>query len=93
MYRADAEIVRPVVHGLGEGAAVRSVRADCCEHNVCARAVEDWDAMEQIWDETFKNQLAVDPRDHPVMVADPSHSPHKQCVPRALSLPPCRDGR
>ncbi|CAG8602425.1 5421_t:CDS:2 [Paraglomus occultum] len=32
--------------------------------------VEDWDALEQIWDYALKSRLHVDPREHPLLVSE-----------------------
>jgi len=32
--------------------------------------VEDWDALEQIWDSALKSRLHVDPREHPLLVTE-----------------------
>lgn len=43
-------------------------------------AVQDWEYAEQLWDHCFRKQLCVDPKEHPVMIAD-----------RAFSTPQSRD--
>ncbi|KAG0165440.1 Actin-like 6A [Apophysomyces sp. BC1034] len=41
--------------------------------------VNDWDAMEQIWDATFRNMLRVDPAEHPLLCTEPAwNTPEKR---------------
>ncbi|KAI8988598.1 actin family [Mycotypha africana] len=34
--------------------------------------VEDWDAMEQIWETIFKDMLRIDPEEHPLLCTEPA---------------------
>ncbi|KAI9323890.1 actin family [Dichotomocladium elegans] len=34
--------------------------------------VSDWDAMERIWDTTFRDMLRVDPTEHPLLCTEPA---------------------
>eukprot|EP00743_Colponemidia_sp_Colp-15_P003099 GILK01003349.1.p1 GENE.GILK01003349.1~~GILK01003349.1.p1 ORF type:complete len:426 (-),score=47.17 GILK01003349.1:181-1458(-) len=34
--------------------------------------IKDWDVMEQLWDHAFHKCLLADPKEHPLMVAEPS---------------------
>lgn len=37
--------------------------------------VEDWDMMQSIWDYGLKERLMVDPKEHPILLAEPSFNP------------------
>ena len=34
--------------------------------------VNDWDALEQIWNTTFREMLRVDPTEHPLLCTEPA---------------------
>lgn len=36
--------------------------------------IMDWDAVETIWDYAFKNRLRSDPRNHPIVMAEPVYN-------------------
>ena len=38
--------------------------------------VQDWDAVEQIWDYALRQHLRVDARDHPLLLSEPTFQPH-----------------
>eukprot|EP00898_Chlorokybus_atmophyticus_P003530 jgi/Chlat1/4178/Chrsp27S04278 len=40
--------------------------------------IADWDMMEAIWDHAFKERLMVDPKEHPVLLAEPGFAPREQ---------------
>jgi len=35
--------------------------------------IQDWDVLEQLWDHTLRKSLLVDPKDHPMLIAEPPH--------------------
>jgi len=35
--------------------------------------IEDWDVVEQLWDHTLHKALLVDPKEHPMLLAEPPH--------------------
>lgn len=35
--------------------------------------IQDWDVLEQLWDHTLRKALLVDPKDHPMLIAEPPH--------------------
>mmetsp|Transcript_30869 Transcript_30869/g.67419 ORF Transcript_30869/g.67419 Transcript_30869/m.67419 type:complete len:456 (-) Transcript_30869:65-1432(-) len=35
--------------------------------------IKDWDIVEQLWDHTLRKSLMVDPKDHPMLIAEPPH--------------------
>jgi actin-like protein 6A len=36
--------------------------------------IMDWDAVESIWEYTFKNRLRSDPRNHPILMSEPVYN-------------------
>ncbi len=38
----------------------------------------DWDALEQLWEYGLSNMLHVDVKEHPLLVADSTHSPSQE---------------
>ncbi|GBG64754.1 hypothetical protein CBR_g46712 [Chara braunii] len=36
--------------------------------------VADWDLVEGLWEHAFRERLLVDPREHPMLLAEPSHN-------------------
>ena len=40
-----------------------------CVNILCA-IVEDWDALEQIWDHAFLKRLRCDPTEHPLIITE-----------------------
>ncbi|XP_050367435.1 actin-related protein 4 [Argentina anserina] len=40
--------------------------------------VVDWDAVESIWDHAFRDCLLVDPKEHPMLLAEPSFNSQQQ---------------
>lgn len=39
------------------------------------RLVNDWDEMKQIWQHTFRSELCVDPKEHPVLLTEAPLNP------------------
>ncbi|XP_037493655.1 actin-related protein 4-like [Jatropha curcas] len=40
--------------------------------------VVDWDIVDSIWDHAFRECLLVDPKEHPMLLAEPSSNPQHQ---------------
>ncbi|XP_027169181.1 actin-related protein 4 [Coffea eugenioides] len=48
--------------------------------------VADWEIVESIWDHAFKECLLIDPKEHPMLLAEPCANSQQQ---REKSLKPC----
>ncbi|KAL4184382.1 hypothetical protein AMTRI_Chr10g225370 [Amborella trichopoda] len=40
--------------------------------------VVDWDMVDNIWDHAFRQCLLIDPKEHPMLLAEPSSNPQQQ---------------
>ncbi|ERN20527.1 hypothetical protein AMTR_s00068p00196840 [Amborella trichopoda] len=40
--------------------------------------VVDWDMVDNIWDHAFRERLLIDPKAHPMLLAEPSSNPQQQ---------------
>ena len=40
--------------------------------------MEDWDALEAIWDHSYKKKLRADPSMHPLMFVEPAWNPREK---------------
>ena len=38
----------------------------------------DWDIVDSIWDHAFKECLLIDPKEHPMLLAEPSSNAQQQ---------------
>ncbi|XP_052199573.1 actin-related protein 4A isoform X3 [Diospyros lotus] len=45
--------------------------------------VVDWDIVDSIWDHTFRDCLLIDPKEHPMLLAEPSSNSQQQRENRA----------
>lgn len=83
-WRPDMEIKSPMKDGLGKAfASLFSISSTAVQsvswlqlltiifnsfHN--GKIVEDWDALEQIWDHAFLKRLRCDPTEHPLIITE-----------------------
>lgn len=40
--------------------------------------VADWDVVDSIWDHAFRERLLIDPKEHPILLAEPSSNSQQQ---------------
>ncbi|GAQ90121.1 actin-related protein 4 - ARP4 [Klebsormidium nitens] len=66
----------PPPRKLYTGIAGLGYRRDHMEVVPCMEAglVADWDVLEALWDHALRERLQVDPREHPMLLAEPSHN-------------------
>ncbi|XP_050381392.1 actin-related protein 4-like isoform X3 [Argentina anserina] len=67
-------------HNLYVGSEALGYRRDHMEvlPSIKNGVVVDWDAVEGIWDHAFRDCLLVDPKHHPVLLAEPSFNSQQQ---------------
>ncbi|KAK9815677.1 hypothetical protein WJX72_007893 [[Myrmecia] bisecta] len=63
-------------HGLYAGAAALNFRLDHLQVDPVLQngLYHDWDGLEALWHHAFSERLCVNPEEHPIMLAEPSHN-------------------
>lgn len=63
--------------GLFVGAQSINIRRDNMEITSLFNedgVLSDWDAVEALWSHAFKDQMRINPEEHPIMMAEPTHN-------------------
>lgn len=76
--RSGMEVLSPMSDGCGMYSIVISVMKSAnCEILIALLIVTDWDKTVKIWDYALSKRLYTDPKDHPLLVTEPSWNPAK----------------
>lgn len=74
-FRSHMEVKNPMKDGMGKSSTdlkLAGSESDLTLSLCFLNIVDDWEAIEQIWDTTFNNMLRISPENHPLLCTEPA---------------------